>query len=93
MTWNAGDDGHFATGSFDSLSAVELANAVSEAVNMRLPGTLVFDYPSVKALAAHVQELLAARFHQAEASQNATTVLSSRIAIPNSNELLIQVNE
>ena len=54
----AGEEGRFAAGSFDSLSAVELSNAVSGAVGLRLPGTLVFDYPCVTALAAHVHSLL-----------------------------------
>ena len=52
-------DGAFEAGAFDSLSAVELANAVSAAVGRDLPGTLVFDYPSVAAMAAHVASLLA----------------------------------
>jgi len=52
-------DGAFEAGAFDSLSAVELANAVSVAVGRDLPGTLVFDYPSVAAIAAHVATLLA----------------------------------
>ncbi len=52
-------DGAFDAGAFDSLSAVELANSVSVAVGRDLPGTLVFDYPSVAAIAAHVTTLLA----------------------------------
>ena len=52
-------DGAFEAGAFDSLSAVELANAVSVAVGRDLPGTLVFDYPSVAAIAARVAALLA----------------------------------
>ena len=55
----AGADGQLGASSFDSLSAVELSNALSGTVGLRLPGTLVFDYPSVKALAAHVHGLLA----------------------------------
>ena len=51
-------DGAFAPGAFDSLSAVELANAVSKAVGRDLPSTLVFDYPSVAAMAAHVASLV-----------------------------------
>ena len=63
-------DGAFTPGAFDSLSAVELSNAVSTAVGRDLPSTLVFDYPSVAAMAAHVASLLAP----------ATTLLTSAIA-------------
>jgi hypothetical protein len=55
----AGVDGQFAAGSFDSLSAVELSNGVAMALNLQLPGTLVFDYPSVSAMAAHMHSLMA----------------------------------
>ena len=41
----------------DSLGAVELRNAVSSSVGMQLPGTLIFDYPSVSAIASFVCEL------------------------------------
>ena len=53
-----GADGHFAAEHFDSLSAVELSNELSRATALSLPGTLVFDYPSVPALAAHIHSLL-----------------------------------
>lgn len=45
-------------GSFDSLMAVEMSTTLSSALDLQLPATLVFDYPSVSAMAQHVFTLL-----------------------------------
>ena len=49
---------HFAQHNVDSLAALELSIALSKSIGKELPGTLVFDFPSVKELAQHLHKIL-----------------------------------
>lgn len=49
----------FPPGGFDSLGAVEMSSSVGSAFGLQLPGTLVFDYPSVSTMATYVHQQIA----------------------------------
>lgn len=63
-----------------------MANGVSSALGLKLPQTLVFDYPSVMAMAAYVHSLMAPAAATARAAIG-PSVLDSR-----SMEKIIQVS-
>ncbi|MEU3188924.1 SDR family NAD(P)-dependent oxidoreductase [Streptomyces sp. NPDC006923] len=67
---------------FDSLTAVEFRNRLGAAAGLRLPATLVFDYPTPTALADHLRdELLGSEAATALPTRAATATDDDPIAV------------
>jgi acyl transferase domain-containing protein/acyl carrier protein/thioesterase domain-containing protein len=66
---------------FDSLAAVELRNQLGQASGLRLPATLVFDYPTPLAVAAMLRERVAGTAKTAAAARRSTARDGEPIAI------------
>ncbi|SED61580.1 type I polyketide synthase [Streptomyces sp. PAN_FS17] len=66
---------------FDSLTAVELRNALARATGLRLPATLVFDHPTADKLAAHLHEQLAGTGSTPEATPTGMPLADDPVVI------------
>ncbi len=66
---------------FDSLTAVELRNRLNAETGLRLPATLIFDYPHAAALAGHLHERVSGQDRPATARAATTREAGDPIVI------------
>lgn len=68
-------------GGLDSLGAVEYVNLVGRRLNLQLPSTLVFDYPTAAAVSDYLAAKLAARLPAAESKAAASRRFTRATAV------------
>lgn len=72
----------FAELGFDSLRAVELRNRLEAATGLRLPATLIFDFPSPAAVAGRLRELTGGEPAAPRATDEETRIREALASIP-----------
>ena len=75
------------TAGLDSLSAVELHAILQQQLGLKLPATLVFDYPTISSISAYVHAELAASVDPGSAAAGQHPVLQTSLSVHHTDSL------